>query len=188
MGVADNVLVLAMFDTESAADEAAAALKAWDKANDQVQLSGIGVLAKDELGDIKQHKIGPAQGRKGVGVGMLLGVVAAIPTGGLSLLPGLAGGAIAGGAVGSAFHKGFRDLSKADAERITHELDAGHAVVGVLTPPDQADTVLAKLAEHGGRTESHEVSDDELRETAQMTNAASQPTQEPQASEQNPQP
>lgn len=178
MGTMENVLVLATFDTESGADEAAAALKEWDKANDQIQLGGIGVLAKDELGEIKQHKIGPRQGRKGVGVGMLLGVVAAIPTGGLSLLPGLVGGAVGGGVVGSLFRKGFHDLSKDDAERISKDLDSGHAIVGVLTPPDQADVVLAKLADYGGRTESHEVSDAELQEAAQVTTDAGQPPHE----------
>ncbi len=184
MGTMENVLVLAMFDTESAADEAAAALKAWEKANDQVQLGGIGVLVKDEFGEIKQHKIGPRQGGKGTGVGMILGVVAAIPTGGLSLLPGLVGGAVGGSVVGSLFHKGFHDLSKTDAERISSELDSGHAAVGVLAPPDQADTVLAKLAEHGGRTEAHEVSDEELQAAAQATTNVSQPNQPPQATEQ----
>jgi uncharacterized membrane protein len=184
MGSAENVLVLALFDSEVAADEAVAALKAWDKANEQVKLGGIGVLVKDASGKIKEHKIGPTQGRKGVGIGVVLGVVAAIPTGGLSLLPGVVGGAIAGGIVGSAFHQGFQNLSKADAERISTELDAGHAAVGVLTRPDQADEVLAKLAQYGGKTETHEVSDQELREVGQVTGATSQPVQPSQSSEQ----
>jgi uncharacterized membrane protein len=185
MATTDNVLVLAMFDTETAADEAVAALKAWDKANDQVKLGGIGVLVKDEFGEIKQHKVGPAQGRKGAGIGVVLGVVAAIPTGGLSLLSGIVGGAIAGGAVGSAFRKGFHDVSKADAEQISKELDAGHAAVGVLVRPDQTDVVMAKLTQFGGKAEKHEVSDEELREVGQATGATGQPTQPPQSSEQS---
>jgi len=185
MGTMENVLVLAMFDTESAADEAAAAVKAWDKANEQVKLGGIGVLVKDELGEIKQHKIGPRQSGKGTGVGMILGVIAAIPTGGLSLLPGLVGGAVGGGVLGSLFHKGFHDLSKTDAERISNELDAGHAAVGVLAPPDQSDAVLAKLEEHGGRAETHAVSDEELQAAAQAAPDTSQSNLPPQATEQS---
>jgi hypothetical protein len=42
-------------------------------------------LVKDENGEIKEHKLGRRAGKKGMGIGVALGVVAAIPTGGLSL-------------------------------------------------------------------------------------------------------
>ena len=75
-------------------------------------------------------------------------------------MPGLISGAVAGGVVGSRFHKGIHELSKEDAERIDKELTAGHAVVGVLTEPTDAETVTAVLVKHGGTAEEHVISDE----------------------------
>ena len=50
-------LVLAFFDAEgAAADAAVAALKQWDKATDAIKLGAIGVLVKDEKGNIKTQQ------------------------------------------------------------------------------------------------------------------------------------
>jgi len=152
-------LVLAFFDNEDAADEAAAALKKWDKATDEIKLGNVGVLAKSEGGKVKQHKLGPRSGKKGAGIGLVLGIVAAPFTAGISLL----GATAAGGIFGSAFHKG---LPKADVERISAELEAGHAAVGALVEKGDAAQVTAKLAELGGKPEAHEVSDEVLQEVA----------------------
>ena len=43
-----------------------------------------------------------------MGIGVALGVVAAIPTGGLSLAGGVLGGAAGGGVIGEFFHKGLK--------------------------------------------------------------------------------
>jgi hypothetical protein len=48
-------LVLAIFPSETAADEAAAGLKKWEKANDEIKKGAIGVLVKDNTGKIKAH-------------------------------------------------------------------------------------------------------------------------------------
>ena len=77
----ERVLVSSVCDTEQQADEAAAALKAWDKATEDIKLGGIVILVKDADGNVKEHKVGPRRGGKGAGVGLALGVVAAIPTG-----------------------------------------------------------------------------------------------------------
>jgi hypothetical protein len=82
--------VLAFFDSEDAADQAAKALKDWEKATEYMKVDAIGVLVKDENGEVKEHKLGKRAGKKGMGVGVALGVVAAIPTGGASLLGGAA--------------------------------------------------------------------------------------------------
>ena len=50
-----------------------------------MKVDGIGVLVKDSDGKIKEHKLGKQAGKKGMGIGVALGVIAAIPTGGLSL-------------------------------------------------------------------------------------------------------
>jgi hypothetical protein len=172
-----NVLVLAVYDTEAQADAAAHVLR---NTHSQVKLGGVGVLAQDEKGNIKQHKIGPREGWKGLGIGVVLGVVAAIPTGGLSLIPAVAAGAAGGGIIGSLFSRGFDEVSKADADRIAAEVKAGHAVVGALTTPQDADEVMAVLAQQGGQTESHGISDDTVK---QMTTAAQSTTPEQGAGE-----
>jgi hypothetical protein len=51
-------LVLAFFDTEDAADEAATALRGWEKASEYMQVDAIGGLVKDDDGQVKEHKLG----------------------------------------------------------------------------------------------------------------------------------
>jgi len=90
-------LVLAFFESEETADGAAGALLGWAKGNRRVQLDAVGVLVRDEQGDVKTHKLGPREGKKGIGVGAVLGVVAAIASGGLTLVEGAALGGAGGG-------------------------------------------------------------------------------------------
>jgi uncharacterized membrane protein len=142
-------LVLAFFASEDLADEAAMILRDWDGATEHIKLDGIGVLVKDDNGEIKDHKLGRRAGKKGMGIGVALGVIAAIPTGGLSLLAGAAGGAVGGGVIGEFFHKGLK-LTDDDLARIGSQLDTGHAAVGVLARAFETEAVAAKLAETGG--------------------------------------
>ncbi|MFP2904173.1 DUF1269 domain-containing protein [Pyxidicoccus sp. 3LFB2] len=149
-------LVLALFDNESAADQAVHALKSWDKATEYMRLDAIGVLVKDRNGEVKEHKLGRQAGKRGMGIGVALGVIAAIPTGGLSLVGSAVGGAVGGGVIGKFFHKGLK-LTDADVARIDSKLDAGHAAVGVLTWDSETDAVTDKLKELGGTPQTHEV-------------------------------
>jgi uncharacterized membrane protein len=149
-------LVLAFFDTEDAADEAAKALKDWEKATEHMKVDGIGVLVTDDKGEVKEHKLGKRAGKRGMGIGVALGVVAAIPTGGLSLAGGVLGGAGGGGVIGEFFHKGLK-MSDEDTARIASELDAGHAAVGVLAWDSETDAVAEKLKGLGGTPETHQV-------------------------------
>jgi uncharacterized membrane protein len=149
-------LVLAFFDTEDAADQAAKALKDWEKATEYMKVDGIGVLVKDDDGKVKEHKLGKRAGKHGMGIGVALGVVAAIPTGGLSLAGGVLGGAGGGAAIGEFFHKGLK-MSDEDTARIDRELDAGHAAVGVLAWDSDAEAVAEQLKGQGGTPETHDV-------------------------------
>ncbi len=152
-----QLLVLAFFPSEDLADEAAKVLKSWEKATEYMKVDGVGVLVKDENGEIKEHKLGKRAGKKGMGIGVALGVVAAaIPTGGLSLLGGAVAGLVAGGVIGHFFHKGPK-MTDEDVARIARELDAGHAAVGVLTWNFETDAVADKLKELGGTPQTHEV-------------------------------
>jgi uncharacterized membrane protein len=147
-------LVLAFFDTEDAADQAAKALKDWEKATEYMKVDGIGVLVNDDDGKVKEPKLGKRAGKRGMGIGVALGLVGAIPTAGYSPVGGILG---AGGtAIGQFFHKGLK-MTDEDAARIGRELDAGHAAVGVLTWDSETKAVADKLKDLGGTPQTHEV-------------------------------
>jgi hypothetical protein len=149
-------LVLAFFGSEDAADEAARTFRDWEKATEYMKVDAIGVLVTDKNGKVKEHKLGRRAGKKGMGIGVALGVVAAIPTGGLSLLGGAGAGVAGGGVIGEFFHKGLK-MSDEDGARIGRELDAGHAAVGVLTWDFETNAAAEKLKELGGTPETQEV-------------------------------
>ena len=161
--MANKQLVLAFFENETAADGAVAQIKQWDKADKDIKLGAIGILVKDDQGKVKTHKLG----KRKTGTGVALGVLAAVLSGGVTLL----GGIIGGGIVGAFFHKGL-GMSKEDLARIGGELDGGKAAVGVLTNAEEAAAVSAKLAELGGVPETHEVTDEALDQAAAATEEA----------------
>ena len=88
---------------------------------------------------------------------MVLGLLAAVPTGGLSLLGGALGGAVGGGLMGALFHKHL-GISPEDSARIAREITGGKAAIGVLAEADEADAFAAMLVELGGQPESYELS------------------------------
>ena len=152
--MASKTVVLAFFNDEPTADDAVEALKKWDKADDDIKLDAIGVLALDDKGKIKTHKLGKRSVAKGAGIGLVLAVIAP-PT----LLAGLVGGAV----IGSFHHKGL-GLKAADRDRIASQLSAGQAAVGVLVRPEIAIDISAKLTELGGTAEAHEVPEEAVAE------------------------
>jgi hypothetical protein len=165
--MAKKQLVLAFFANEAAADKAVKEIKGWDKASKDVKLGAIGVLVKDDKGKIKTHKLG----KRKTGAGAVLGALAAVLTGGISLL----WGAVGGGILGAFFHKGL-GLSKDDLARIDSELDGGKAAIGILAKPDEAAGVAAKLTELGGVPETHEVSDEALEQVEVAAESAPEET------------
>jgi hypothetical protein len=169
--MAKQQLVLAFFANEAAADQAVNAIKQWDKASKEIKLGAIGVLVKDDKGKIKTHKLGQRKTKTGA----VLGVVAAILSGGVTII----GGAIAGGILGAFFHKGL-GLSKDDLARIGGELDGGKAAAAVVAAPEEAAAITAKLTELGGVAETHEVSEEALDQAATATEeAAAAPAEAP---------
>src|SRR5262249_36580317 len=147
--------------SEKDADNAAGSLKGWDVVDDEVKLYAIGVMTKDATTNkINTHKMGARYWGRGAGIGLVLGAIAAVPTGGASLAAA-GGGAVVGGVVGDLFHKGLR-MTDDEAKRLYQELDANHAAVGVLVDPAQTKQIEARLQQLGGVTETHPVSEDEL--------------------------
>ena len=81
-------VALAYFDSKEQAEQAADALKGWDKANDDIKMGAIAALSKNEKGKIETTKLGPRNTGKGAKIGVIVGVIAGILTGGLSLVGG----------------------------------------------------------------------------------------------------
>jgi hypothetical protein len=158
--MAKKQLVLGFFASEAAADEAVSKIKQLDKASKEVKLGAIGVLVKDDKGKIKTQKLG----QKKTGTFAVLGALAGVLSGGVTVL----GGAVVGGILGAFFHKGL-GLSKDDLARIGKELDGGKAAIGILAQSDEAAGVSAKLAELGGKPETHEVSEEALDQVQTAT-------------------
>src|SRR6266487_390799 len=147
--MADRTLVLAIFEDEAAADNAAAALKD----SGLTSTDAMGVLAVDATGKLKEEKVGARSTGKGAGVGaalFLLGPAA------------LGVGVLGGAAAGALHHKGLK-LTDADRERIGKELTNGKAAVGVLTPFNESSMISEQLSELGGASEEHTVSDEALQ-------------------------
>ena len=160
--MAKKQLVLALFENEAAADEAVKAVKAWDKASKDVKLGSIGILVKDDKGKVKTDKVGA----KHTATGVAGGVLAVALTGGANLLAG----AVIGGIPGGFFHKGL-GLPKEDLTQIGGQLDGGKAAVCILAADDEAAAVSAKLAELGGKAETHEVTEEVIEEAAKAAAA-----------------
>jgi uncharacterized membrane protein len=149
-------LVLVYFGNEGAADEAVNAVKQWDKATKEIKLGAIGILVKDKSGKVKTQKVG----KRKTGAGAILGVIAAVLSGGITLL----GGVVGGGIIGALFHKGL-GISKEQMAKIDGYLNDGKAAVGVVVKPEEVEAVTAKLTELGGMAaESYEVSDEVIEE------------------------
>ena len=154
--MAKKQLVLAFFENEASADHAVAEIKQWDKASKEIKLGAIGILVKDDKGKIKTHKLGARK----TGTGAILFGLAAVLTGGATLLAG----AVFGGVVGRSFFRKGLGLSKDDLARIDGELNGGKAAVCILAAPEEAAAAASLLADLGGKPEAHEVSEEVVEE------------------------
>ena len=156
--MADRQLILAVFADEGRADTAAAALKDSGIAHGDA----IGILALDSDGKLKQDKVGARSTGKGAAIG---GVIAVFSTAvlGPAVLTGVA--------VGALHHKNL-GLSDADKARLTVELNAGKAAVGVMAHSDTAPAISDELTQLGATSESHELTDEALQTAGAHTSAA----------------
>ena len=143
--MAKRQLVLAVFPDELAADSAAGALKDSGIADGDA----IGILVLDADGKLKQDKVGAHSTGKGAAIG---GVIAVLG-------PALLGPAVLGGvAVGALHHKNL-GLSDADKARLTVDLNAGKAAVGVMAHFETGPAISDRLTQLGGTPERHELTD-----------------------------
>ena len=151
--MSDKRLVIAVFDTEAAANQAVDALKDTRAFNNDA----IGVLVLDEDGKLKTHKEGTTSAGKAATGGLVLGLLGPV---------GLGVGTIAGALVGKLHHKNL-GLEDSDRERLSAALRGGKAAVGIVAAPDELVPVESILVGMGGTTESHEFEEAKLLEAAE---------------------
>src|SRR3954468_912699 len=119
--MADKRLVIAVFDTPTAAEAAVDALKSTRAFSNDA----LGVLVLDEGGKLETDKVGTTSAGKGPAPGLAFGLLGPV---------GLGVGALGGALLGKFHHKNL-GLDDADRERLTAELRGGKAAVGVVAAP-----------------------------------------------------
>src|SRR6478672_1616642 len=161
--------LIATFVDATQAEQAAKDLMGWDKANDDIKLGAIGLLTR-EVGswgqsEIKTKNLSARNTGKGAKVGMALGVLAAVLSGGLTLIPTAIGGAVAGGAVGALSRKGL-GMSDEEFQQLSSELDGGRAALLVMCDEDEVQPTTEYLSAAGGRPRSHAIDTVDLETAA----------------------
>lgn len=164
--------LIAIFDDATQAEKAAHDLMAWDKANEDVKLGAIGMLTREpgdwDSGKIKTKNFSSRNTGKGAKVGMGLGVLAAVFSGGLTLVPSVVGGAVAGGAVGALSHKSL-GLTDEELTGLGHELEGGRAALLVMCDEGEVKATSDYLTSLGGTLRSGTVDAQALEAAAQST-------------------
>ena len=165
-------LVVAVFDSKDMAAGAAQALKDWDKANEDIKLGAMSVLTKNEKGKIETTNYSSRKTGKGAKIGVIVGVITAILSGGVTLLGGVIGGAVLGGLGGSLSKQGL-GLSEDDLKALAAELNAGHAALLVMCDDSEVEATTAELTTLGGKTQNKPVSEEAVQQAEQaLTTAA----------------
>jgi hypothetical protein len=159
--------VIATFDSSAQAEQAANDLMDWEKTNTDINLGTVGVVTKDAKGGIKTRSYGTRNTGKGAKVGLAVGVLAAVVSGGLTLIPTAIGGALAGGAAGTLSRKGL-GLTDAEKEQLNSDLDRGCAAIVVMCNDSEVKAITDYLAREGGRTLSHPIDTASLEAAAQV--------------------
>ena len=151
--MSDHHLVLAIFENELAADNAAMALKDSGITDGDA----IGILCLDDKGKLKTDKVGARSTGKGAAVGGVL----------FLLGPAFLGVGVIGGAAAGALHHKNLGLTDADKARLSVELTSGKAAVGVLTHYDTAMAISERLQQLGGTPETLELTDEAIEAAAE---------------------
>jgi len=167
--------VIAIFDSKTQAEQAVERLQHWDKANDEIKLGALGVLTKTADGKIETKNHSSRNTGKGAKIGMGLGALAAVFSGGLTLIPTAIAGAAGGGLVGSLSKQGL-GLSDDDLQQLSAQLDGGHAALLVMCDAPEVEATTAELTAAGGTVHgSGVVADAALQEAAKAADAPETP-------------
>ena len=161
-------LVLGYFPNKEQAEHAVDALRHWDTSNAAVKLGNIGIMVQED-GKIKT--IVPRKAGKGAALGLGIGAITGILSGGMTIVGGLLIGGVVGGALGALFKKSL-GLSPEDMQKITSHLEGGQAAVIVMCDDYEVDGVVADLKQSGGTVESFDMSSALLPDAEKAVNDA----------------
>jgi uncharacterized membrane protein len=164
-------LVVAYFDSKEQAEQAAESLKNWDKANDDIKLGALAVVSKNDKGKIENTDLGPRNTGKGATIGVIAGAAAGLLSGGLTVVGGAIAGGILGAGVGALNKQGI-GLSQEDIDRMSGELDAGHAALLAMADEAEVADTTAELTRLGGRAQSNPVAPEAVALAEQALAAA----------------
>lgn len=159
----NDTVVVALFASEETAQMAAEYLQNWDTDSDDVKLGAVGTMVATPDGKIKTH-VGRKAG-KGAKTGAIVGMIAGVFTGGLTVIGGLVGGSLLGGAAG-AFFKKSTNLTEDELNKIAEELKRGKVAVVVTCDDYEVAAVQDHLAMSGGTVWTYQVPADALDEVA----------------------
>src|SRR3954471_13408363 len=120
-------VVIALFVSEDFANYGIDLLKKWDNATDEIKLGAIGIISM-KGGKVKTHV--PPKVGSGAKVGAVVGIIAAVLTGGTSWIVGAMGGSALGGISGAFFKKSLH-LTKQEIETLGKQLEEGKVAVVV---------------------------------------------------------
>ena len=165
-------LVVAYFDSKDQAEQAADSLKGWDKANEDIKMGAIAVVNKNEKGKVETTNLGPRNTGKGATIGVIAGAAAGLLSGGLTIVGGALLGGILGGGAGALTKQGI-GLSQEDLDRMSSELDAGHAALLVMADAEEVADTTAELTRLGGRAQASEVAPEAVAQAEQALSSAS---------------
>jgi uncharacterized membrane protein len=171
-------LVVAYFDSKDQAEQAAESLKNWDKANEDIKLGAMAVVSKNEKGKVENTDLGPRNTGKGATIGVIAGAAAGLLSGGLTVVGGALLGGILGGGVGALNKQGI-GLSQEDLDRMSSELDAGHAALLAMADETEVADTTAELTRLGGRAQANPVSPEAVAQAEQALSAAAASTETP---------
>ncbi len=146
-------VIIAYFPSAAAAEGASESLRMWDKANDDIKLGGIGILTA-ENGEIKAQNVGSKASGTGAKAGVILGVVAGILSGGVTIVGGALAGMVGGSVLGSLKHKSL-GLDEGDIDTLKAELTNGKAALVVTADDDEVYPTKTKIEEFGGTVMSY---------------------------------
>jgi uncharacterized membrane protein len=146
----DKSVIVAIFDGEGIAEDAANKLKGWDEASDAVQLGGLTVMTMQD-GKVVTKKMGGREGGKGAKWGAIAGVVAGVLSGGVTLLGGLVVGAVGGGLLGS-LKKTGAPITEEHIAQINEALKGGKSALVVMCDEHEIDATSDMLKALGGET------------------------------------
>ena len=114
-------LIIGYFPNKEQAEHAVDALRHWDTSNAAVKLGNIGIMVKED-GKLKTSV--PRKAGKGAALGLGIGAIAGILSGGMTIVGGLLVGGVIGGALGALFKKSL-GLSPEDMQKIITGLMGG---------------------------------------------------------------